>query len=105
MSRFEFATATRIVFGSGVLPEVGPLAKQFGGPALIVTGSNPHRAERLIQILKSSDIATSVFPVAGEPDVGTVETGVAQARQAGCGLVISFGGGSAIDPRKGIAAM
>ena len=39
--RFEFATATRIIFGAGVLREVGPLAAEMGRSALVVTGEQP----------------------------------------------------------------
>ena len=42
--RFEFATATRIIFGAGVLHEVGPLAAEMGRKALVVTGGSPERA-------------------------------------------------------------
>jgi len=37
--QFEFATATRIIFGSGRLMDVGPLAAEMGTRALIVMGS------------------------------------------------------------------
>ena len=49
--RFEFATAGRIVFGQGVLREAGPLAKQFGVRALIVTGRDARRSESLSAVL------------------------------------------------------
>ena len=41
----------------------------------------------------------------GEPEIETVQQGVALARQENCGLVIGFGGGSALDAGKAIAAM
>jgi alcohol dehydrogenase class IV len=46
--RFEFATANRIVFGPGTLAEVGPIAKDLGRHALVVTGRDPQRASRLL---------------------------------------------------------
>ena len=49
--RFEFATAARVIFGPGVLREVGPLARGFGPRALVVTGANPQRAEPLLLLL------------------------------------------------------
>jgi len=104
-TRFEFATATRILFGAGALREAGALAKQFGQNALVVTGRNPERAKPLTEILTANGVRWTAFPVAGEPEVGTIEKGVAQARQAGCDQVISFGGGSALDAGKAIAMM
>jgi len=103
--RFEFATATKIVFGPGVLREAGKIAGEFGQRALVVTGSNLHRAEPLLLLLRSHDVEATVFPVEGEPEVETVRKGVALARQKGCELVLSFGGGSPIDAGKAIAAM
>ena len=40
ISPFEFATATRIVFGAGRLAEAAPIALQFGRRALVVIGDN-----------------------------------------------------------------
>ncbi len=104
-TRFEFGTATRIVFGPGAVREAGLIAKEFGQNALVVTGRDPQRAKPLIEILTANDVRWTTFPVAGEPEVSTVEKGVALARQAGCDQVIGFGGGSALDAAKAIAVM
>jgi len=42
---FEFATATRIVFGAGTVKLVGANANGFGRRALVVTGRQPERAD------------------------------------------------------------
>lgn len=103
--RFEFATAHRIIFGPGTLREAGPLAKEWGQNALVVTGRSTTRAQRLSDLLREHGVAATLFAVPGEPETGTVEEGVARARAAGCDHVISFGGGSALDAGKAIAAM
>ncbi len=103
--RFEFATATRIIFGAGTLREAGPLARDFGPRALVVTGANPERAEPLLALLSRHGVSAITFPVPGEPEIPAVQRGVALARQESCGLVISFGGGSALDAGKAISAM
>jgi len=103
--RFEFATTTRIIFGSGALKEIGGLAAEVGRRALVVTGSNPDRASRLLDLLRHADVVPLVFPVTGEPTTATVEQGVALAQREQCELVISFGGGSAIDAGKAVAAL
>lgn len=103
--RFEFATAGRILFGPGVLHEIGPLARALGRRALVVTGKNPARAEPLLALLKQEDLTWHVFPVAGEPTTEVARAGAALAVGAGCDLVIGFGGGSAIDAGKAIAAL
>ena len=103
--RFEFATATRIIFGPGTLREVGSLAREFGPRALVVTGADPHRADPLLAVLVEHGVGCSTYPVRGEPEIETVRQGVGMARQENCGLVIAFGGGSALDAGKAIAAM
>ncbi len=103
--QFDFATATRIIFGSGTLQQIGPIARGFGSRALVVTGRTPARAEQLLRLLEGSGVTPIVLPVAGEPQIETVEHGVKQARAARCDHVIGFGGGSAIDAGKTIAAM
>lgn len=103
--RFEFATATQIVFGAGTLREVGSLVKPMGGRALVVTGRDSQRAEKLIALLRESRVAVTNYSVTGEPEISTVERGVTCARNEQCDLVIGFGGGSVIDAAKAIAAM
>ena len=65
--RFEFATATRIIFGPGTLDEVGPLAAEMGSRALVVTGNTVTRAAPLLKLLAAEKIETVTFSVEGEP--------------------------------------
>jgi alcohol dehydrogenase class IV len=103
--RFEFATATRVVFGRGTLAEAGTIAAEFGRKALVVTGRVPERAARLVKTLEDAGVATVTYSFAGEPTVDTAREGVKAAFQAGCDLVVSFGGGAAIDAGKAIAML
>ena len=102
---FEFATATRIIFGAGALKDIGALAREFGRHALIVTGKESRRAKPLLELLSKKGIAGTAFPISDEPTISLVEQGTALARDTNCDMVISFGGGSAIDAAKAIAAM
>jgi alcohol dehydrogenase class IV len=102
---FEFATATRIIFGTGKLREVGPLARECGRRAFVVTGRNPQRAEPLLALLREQGVAVVMYSVPGEPEIDTVEAASALARREHCDFVISCGGGSAIDTGKAVAAM
>ncbi len=102
---FEFATAGRIIFGAGALREAGALAASLGRRALVVTGADPDRAAPLIERLDAADVSWVRFAVPTEPTVRLVQEGAARAREAGCDLVIAFGGGSAIDAGKAIAAL
>src|SRR6266550_1545010 len=105
MTRFEFATATRIVFGAGALRDVGPLAKDFGQRALIVTGRSADRSSALNRLLDEQGIARWTLAIAGEPKIDDVERGIELARGERCDLVIGFGGGSAMDAAKAVAAL
>ena len=102
--QFEFATATRIIFGAGAARQIEPLAKGLGTRALVVTGARVDRATPLLELVNSSGVATVTFAVPGEPAIDDVVRGARFARTEGCDLVIGFGGGSAIDAGKAIAA-
>jgi len=103
--QFEFATATRVVFGIGRIKEIGPLAAGMGQHALVVTGRNPARAQYLLDSLHDRGIQTVGFAVSGEPTTGLVQQGVELASREKCDLVISFGGGSVLDAGKAIAIL
>jgi alcohol dehydrogenase class IV len=103
--RFEFATATRIIFGAGTLKAVGLIAAEMGSRALVVTGASPGRAETLLRDLARHGLGTTTLAIPGEPTTHLVSDGAHQAREAKCDLVIGFGGGSAIDAGKAIAAL
>lgn len=102
---FEFATATRIVFGAGVAAHIGDQVKGFGRRVLVVTGKSQNRAETLLANLSASGISAATFAVTGEPEISTIENGVAFAKKEQCEFVISIGGGSVIDAGKAMAAM
>src|SRR5882724_10126763 len=95
---FEFATATRIVFGRGTIASLPALARSFGERALVVTGGDPARAKKAL-----AGFGGAYFAVSGEPTLDVVRAGVEVAR--GCDFVVGIGGGSAMDAAKAIAAL
>jgi alcohol dehydrogenase class IV len=103
--RFEFATATRIVFGPGTLREIGPIAASMGRRALVVVGCKAEYAAPLFDRLDEAGIERVTYCVEGEPTVEAALKGVDRARAERCDLVIGFGGGSAIDTGKAVSAL
>lgn len=103
--RFEFASAGRIIFGPGVIAEVGPLAGALGAHALVTLGTTAERAHPLFAALAAQGVSYATLPVSGEPDLDLVRRGMQQAQDDRSDLVIGFGGGSAIDAAKAIAAL
>jgi alcohol dehydrogenase class IV len=102
---FEFTAPVKIIFGAGALREAGTTAKEFGNRPLVVAGRKLERAEPLLKILRNAGISAATFSVPGEPEISTIERGVAFARSEKCDLVVAIGGGSVIDAGKAIAAM
>jgi alcohol dehydrogenase class IV len=102
---FEFATAGRIIFGSGSMAKAGQAAKSLGSKALLVTGRHPERHAVLLDALASQGISFVNIQVSGEPTVEDARKAAAQGLAASCDFVIGCGGGSVIDLAKASAAL
>ncbi|MFA7489871.1 MAG: iron-containing alcohol dehydrogenase [Mariniphaga sp.] len=102
---FEFSTSTHIIFGRNSVRKVPKLVNEKGNKVFIVTGRNTERAEYIEKILSKENIQKVHYSVEKEPTTGIISRGVHLAREAGCNLVLGFGGGSVIDSAKAIAAL
>ena len=104
---FEFATATRIIFEPGSIKKIGSFASGMGQKALITSGFRDDSESNcsLVEILNASGVEAQCFTISGEPTVELVQRGTELARTEQCDLIIGFGGGSAMDTGKAIAAM
>lgn len=104
---FDFHTPTRVVFGPGTLARLGELAREMGATrALLVTDpglkavGHPQRARAS---LEGAGLAVYWFDDVEENPTGRhVEAGAAFARPLGIDLIVSVGGGSAMDCAKGV---
>ncbi len=103
--RFEFATATRIVFGQKTIGDLPALAKPFGKRAFVVTGRDKIRRAGIVADLEGAGFTCSLFGVAGEPTVARAREGAELLRASASNVVIAIGGGSVIDAAKAIAAL
>jgi alcohol dehydrogenase class IV len=102
---FEFATATRIIFGPGSSEKLGALTAESGVRALLVSGVPEDLTRSVLDRLSEKGVEPTLFTVSGEPTIDLIETGARTALKAGCQVIIGFGGGSAVDTGKDIAAM
>jgi alcohol dehydrogenase class IV len=105
LMEFEFATASRIIFGRGKSLTLGEFVSEFGNRALLVTGSRPVRYRSVLSSLERANIAYENFEIVSEPSVEVVLNGIEHAEAIGCEMVIAIGGGSVIDGGKAIAAL
>ena len=102
---FEFATPNRIIFGAGTLKQAGPLARELGHRALVLTGNDSAFAGPLLAVLEAQGLTYVILAVTGEPSTETVRRGMVLAAEAKADLVIGFGGGSVLDAAKAIAVL
>jgi alcohol dehydrogenase len=106
MSPFDFMQRTRVVFGSGVLSQLGELCRETGGSrVLLVTDPGIRSAghvEIAERILTSKGIRIWIFDdVSENPTTDDVHRCAEFARSISPDLLIGFGGGSSMDTAKG----
>ena len=102
---FEFATATRIIFGCGVLQQLPELAAGMGRSVLLATGSRAIVSDGVLAQLAARGLQVELLQVHGEPTLSSVAAAAAHARAAKCDVVIGIGGGSVLDTAKAVAAL
>jgi alcohol dehydrogenase len=96
-----------VMFGCGVLSELGNLAKAHGASRVVVV-TDPGivaagHADRACRLLEQVGISTVLFDGTREnPTTDVVSSGVDLARSAAVNFVIGIGGGSSMDCAKGI---
>jgi len=113
LTPYDFFAPNRIIFGWGRRAEIGAIARSLGTRAFLVSGSRTLDSngtiDELCRFMKSAGIVVERLATqTREPEVGDVDTTVAQLRQIGAqdgDLVIAIGGGSAIDLAKAVAAL
>ena len=92
--RFEFATASRIIFGTGTLKEIPSLIQGMGKKPFIAVDWSLDRAAPILNLLQEHDIEYETVIVRGEPTTDSILEGSSKAKDSDCDFVIGFGGGS-----------
>lgn len=100
---FAILQPARIRFGRGEALASVPEIAALGRRAFLVHGRTAGRAATLIAALENAGLAVTAHPAPGEPTLEMLDAAVAAAR--GADLVIGFGGGSALDLAKAVAAL
>jgi alcohol dehydrogenase len=104
---FDFHTPTRVMFGPGTLSRLGELARELGATrVLLVTDpglESVGHPQRALQSLKDAGLKVFLFDEVEEnPTSKHVNIGVKFIRPHNVDLIVSVGGGSAMDCAKGI---
>jgi alcohol dehydrogenase class IV len=108
MKSFSFQTCPNILFESGASAKIGEIVRGLGVQrAMLVTGKGVRSAgltRSTEDVLASANIELSVFDdVVADPLSEAIERAAEQARDAKVELVLSIGGGSALDTAKLVA--
>ena len=109
MQNFTFHNPTKIIFGQGMIEQIGAEATLYGKKALYVYGKGSIKKNgvynKTVASLKSSGIEWVEFGgVKANPVLSHVQEGIALARREKVDMIVAVGGGSVIDEAKGIAA-
>jgi len=106
LTPIEFSSRTRIVFGAGVIYQVGELTQALGAKnVLLVTDTGivaAGHATRVQTYLEQAGMRVTLFDQAREnPTTKCVDDCVTAARAAEVDALIGLGGGSSMDTAKG----
>ncbi|TWT39182.1 iron-containing alcohol dehydrogenase [Blastopirellula retiformator] len=107
MIPFDFQPRTRIVFGPGVVNQLGDLAVELGAKRVLIV-SDPGvikagHSQKGIDSLAAAGVESILFDgVQENPTTANVDAGIAVAKANDVQLIVGLGGGSAMDCAKGI---
>ena len=104
---YIFHLPTKIIFGVGVVDQIGTEAKEIGKKAMVVTYPDIRKVgilDPILDNLKKNGVESVVFDkVEPNPRTSTLEEGGNLAREKKVDLLIGLGGGSPMDAAKIIA--
>ncbi|MEK6201106.1 MAG: iron-containing alcohol dehydrogenase [Desulfobulbaceae bacterium] len=109
MQNFVFHNPTKILFGKGTIPAIGPETVAFGRKVLLVYGAGSIKRNGIYQqvtdsLSKSGAEIVEHPGVQSNPVLSHVREGITLAKNQHCQVVCAIGGGSVIDEAKAICA-
>src|ERR687897_2136413 len=105
LRRWEFATATEIVFGAGSREILPDRIRREGARALVVTGGGPGRSGAVLDAVRLAGVEVAHWSLGHEPTIDDARTAAGLARDQAVEVVVGIGGGSTIDLAKAVAAL
>ncbi|MDQ1909111.1 iron-containing alcohol dehydrogenase [Paenibacillus sp. GD4] len=108
MNSFRFYNPTQLLFGEGMLDQLGAQAAAYGKKVLLVYGGGSIKRtglyDRVTEQLRNAGAEYVELPgVEPNPRVSTVRKGIQLCREHGVEFILAVGGGSVIDASKAIA--
>jgi len=103
MNSFSYFMPTRVVFGAGVVNELGETVRALGARPLLVTGKSALQAAGWEDPIRSAIDPVGHARVDADPTYAACDTMVAAQRDARPDVIVAVGGGSAIDAAKAVA--
>lgn len=110
MLQFDFNNPTHLLFGSGMLNELGNQPMPGKKALLLLSGGRSAKLsgayDKATTQLQKADVAWAEFAgIMENPLKSTVMEGAAIARENGCDFIVALGGGAVLDSAVAIAAM
>ncbi len=109
INAFGFARIPRIEFGAGKFSALPDIISAYGKKALIISGGGfldtSGKLDDLLNGLNTKGITASVETVTAEPSPNLIDTMAKKYRANDISVIVSVGGGSAVDSGKAVSAM
>lgn len=110
VNKFRYEIPTAIEFGNGAVNDLAKHVKKLNGSKVLIVGDpgvvSAGVVDKLIAPLENDSIPYVIFSeIQPDPDIESVEKGLALAKEVGCDLVVGVGGGSSLDTAKAIGLM
>ena len=104
---FDFQPRTRVVFGVGVIEQLGELADELGFKRTLLVADrglvdSGHVAEAVSPLRNAGIEVTEFHDFDVNPDTAMIESGYEQSRKLQIDSIVALGGGSSLDCAKGI---
>lgn len=103
---FEFATAQRIIFGSGTINRAAELILGFGKRVVLITGNHNSNDNPILRLAyKDTDIKLIQIVCEHEPEIGFIQKAIEEVRAFHPDVLVGIGGGSVLDTGKALAIL